>query len=122
MVDLREPSAEQGPRTNGLAIASLIVSVVGLISCCGGLLIGPVGAILGHRALAAVRRDPGRYGNRGLALADVIVGWIAFALGCSASSTSSSPRRPRPPKCCVASSDSRDVRPVCPGDRISLAT
>lgn len=69
------------PRTNGLAVASLVVSVVGLVSCWGGLFIGPVGAILGHRALAAIRRNPGVHGNRGLALAGVIVGWIAFALG-----------------------------------------
>lgn len=81
MTDLPAPSGQSEPRANGLAIASLIVSVIGLISCCGGLLIGPVGAILGHRALGAIRRDPGRYGNRGLALAGVIAGWIAFALG-----------------------------------------
>ncbi|CAM04039.1 uncharacterized protein DUF4190 [Saccharopolyspora erythraea NRRL 2338] len=68
------------PRGNGLAIASLCVSVAGLVTCFGAVLLGLIGAILGHIALRSIDRDPGHYRNRGVALAGVIVGWIAFVL------------------------------------------
>ncbi|NGZ99818.1 DUF4190 domain-containing protein [Nocardioides sp. W3-2-3] len=59
-----------------MAIASLVVSIVGLGLCCGGPSI--VGAILGHVARKQIR-ERGE-GGAGLALAGVIVGWIAFAI------------------------------------------
>ncbi|QUH06257.1 DUF4190 domain-containing protein [Saccharopolyspora erythraea] len=68
------------PRSNGLAIASLCVSVAGLVTCFGALLFGLIGAILGHIALRAINRNPGHYRNHGIALAGIIVGWIAFVL------------------------------------------
>jgi hypothetical protein len=52
--------------TNGLAIASLVLSVIGCTSL--------IGAILGHVALSQIRRT-GQQG-RGLALGGVIVGWL----------------------------------------------
>jgi len=73
------PSASRG--TNGLAIASLVVS----LTCCG-----PVGAILGFVSLGQIKRT-GEQG-RGMAIAGVVigilssvvaVGWfvVAFVLG-----------------------------------------
>ncbi|MGP4017830.1 DUF4190 domain-containing protein [Saccharopolyspora sp. 5N708] len=67
-------------RSNGLAIASLCVSVAGLVTCYGAILLGLIGAILGHIALGTIKRNPGHYRNHGVALAGVIVGWIAFGL------------------------------------------
>lgn len=67
---------------NGMAIASLVVSIVGmLVLACYGLggLIGLVGAILGHVSRRQIK-ERGENGE-GMALAGVIVGWIAFALG-----------------------------------------
>lgn len=63
--------------TSGLAVASLIVSILGFIwvlPVIGSL----VGAILGHVALSRIKTNGG--GGRGLALAGVIVGWIGFGL------------------------------------------
>lgn len=71
-----------GPKTNGLSIASMVVAIVGMLglSCYGfGGLIGAVGAILGHVARRQIR-ERGESGD-GMALAGVIVGWIATALG-----------------------------------------
>lgn len=62
--------------TNGMAIASLVVSIAGLLVCCGAPSI--VGAILGHVARKQIR-ERGESGA-GLALAGIIVGWIAFGL------------------------------------------
>ena len=68
---------------NGLAIASMVVSIVGgagvFLLCGVGGLVGVVGAILGHVARARIRR--GQASGDGYALAGVIVGWVAFALG-----------------------------------------
>jgi hypothetical protein len=60
--------------TNGLAIASLVVSLTGLL--CG--LTAPVGAILGHVARKQIR-ERGEGGD-GLALAGIIVGWVITGL------------------------------------------
>jgi hypothetical protein len=63
------------PGTNGLAIASLVTSAVGLVTCLIPCL---VGAILGHVALGRIKQSgqPGR----GLALAGVIIGWLGTTL------------------------------------------
>jgi hypothetical protein len=66
--------APQAP-TNGLAIASLIVSLAGLFTCG---LSSIVGAILGHVARRQIR-ERGDAGD-GLALGGIIAGWIIFGL------------------------------------------
>jgi uncharacterized protein DUF4190 len=71
----------QPPRTEGLAIASLVVSCAGVLGICtygvGGLL-GVVGAILGHFARRRIARNG--TGGAGLALAGIIVGWVFTGL------------------------------------------
>ena len=64
-------------KTNGLAVASLILSIVGflwLLPLIGSL----AGAIMGHIALGQIKRT-GESG-RGMALAGVIIGWAGVAL------------------------------------------
>jgi hypothetical protein len=67
--------------TNGLAIAALVVSIIGGVGLCfyglGGYL-GIVGAILGHVAGKQIRERGGQ--GAGMAKAGVIVGWIATAI------------------------------------------
>jgi hypothetical protein len=65
------------PQTNGLAIASLVVSIVSIPFCCG--LTGIVGAIMGHVARKQIREQPNQTGE-GLALGAIIVGWVCFGL------------------------------------------
>jgi hypothetical protein len=68
--------------TDGMAIAALVVSCVAALGLCayglGGLL-GIPGAILGHVARRRIKVS-GANGD-GLALAGLIVGWIATAIG-----------------------------------------
>lgn len=59
-----------GARTNGLAIAAFVMSLLGF---------GFIGAIMGHVAMGNIRRT-GEAGN-GLAIAAVVIGWVAFAIG-----------------------------------------
>jgi Domain of unknown function (DUF4190) len=64
-------------KTNGLAIASLICSCVGLF-----LLPAIVGIVFGFVAQAQIRRANGLQKGRGLALAGILVGfgWLALLL------------------------------------------
>lgn len=66
----------QGPKTNTLAIVSLISSLVGVFVLFG---IGQiVGIITGHISLNQIKRTG--EGGRGMALAGVIVGWVTLGL------------------------------------------
>lgn len=68
------PPAPAPPTTNGLAIAALVCSIVGVASC----ITAPVGAILGHVARRQIR-ERGEGGD-GMALAGIIIGWVLTAL------------------------------------------
>jgi hypothetical protein len=62
-------------RTNGLAIASLVCSLAGLLTCISA----PVGIVLGHIARRQIRQT-GEQGD-GLATAGLWVGYILTVLG-----------------------------------------
>jgi len=71
------PSGFQPPSTNGLAIASLVLGVVGWIPCGAGSI---VAIVLGFVARSQIRASQGRQGGDGLALAGIILGFLAVAL------------------------------------------
>ncbi|MCX4386867.1 DUF4190 domain-containing protein [Micromonospora peucetia] len=64
----------QPPKTNGMAIAALVLALVGIGSC----ITAPVGAILGHVAQKQIRQTG--EGGEGMAKAAIIVGWILTGL------------------------------------------
>jgi hypothetical protein len=61
--------------TNGMALAAMIVSLAGIITCISF----PIGAVLGHVALKQVR-ETGQEGEA-FAKTGIIVGWIGTGLG-----------------------------------------
>ena len=64
-------------KTNGLAVASLVLSIVGFLWILP--LVGSVaGAIMGHIALGQIKRTG--EGGRAMALAGVIVGCVGTAI------------------------------------------
>jgi hypothetical protein len=70
--------AEQNAKSgSGLAIASFVTSLA-LIFLSAGFL-SFIGAILGHVSLSKLKKA-GSTENRGLAIAGVIIGWVATAL------------------------------------------
>lgn len=80
-----------GQRTNGLAIASLVLSLASVSVCISA----PIGAILGHIARRQIA-ERGESGD-GMARAGIIIGWIVTALlaavillGCIGAMTDSS--------------------------------
>jgi hypothetical protein len=66
------------PATSGLAIASLVLGIGGLTLLP---LIGSIAAIiLGYMARSDIRKRPGEVTGDGLAMAGLVMGWIAVGL------------------------------------------
>jgi hypothetical protein len=67
------------PTTNGLAIVSLVFGVLGwtLLPFIGMI----VAIITGHIALGQVRRSSGAETGEGLAIAGLVLGYLALAVG-----------------------------------------
>ena len=64
------------PRTSGSAVASLVLGIIGIVVCtpCGIFAV-----IYGHRALPEIDRSNGTIGGRGMAIAGLVLGYIAVA-------------------------------------------
>lgn len=76
------PTGEQGAtparqQTSGLAVASLVIGIVGLTLV--PLFASILGLVFGYMARGDIRRNPSLTGD-GLATAGIILGWIAVAL------------------------------------------
>ena len=64
------------PPTSGLAIASLVCGIIGLVTC---LLPGIAAVICGHMALSRIAEAQGRLGGRGMAIAGLVTGYLSVA-------------------------------------------
>jgi hypothetical protein len=62
-------------KTNGLAIASMVVSIVSIVTCG---LFGIAGAIMGHMARKQIRERNEE--GAGMATTGIIVGWVITGL------------------------------------------
>lgn len=72
-----ESTIAEPPRARkGLAWTSLVLGIVGLVTCISGI----AGLITGIIALKRARRDPEHYGGAGLAKAGIILGGISLLL------------------------------------------
>ncbi len=61
---------------NGLAIVSLVLGILSLILF--GFLTAVPGIITGHMARSRVKKDPSTYGGNGIALAGLILSYLAI--------------------------------------------
>jgi hypothetical protein len=67
---------------NGLGIAGMVCSIVGVVTCWIlflGLIVSVIGVTLSHVAHAAIKRE--RQAGEGFAIAGIAVGWVGVALG-----------------------------------------
>jgi hypothetical protein len=74
----------QSPQQSGLAVAALVLGIVGIVGvcCCGFLgVVGIGGVICGLLAKKEIRESRGAKTGDGLALAGIITGAIGIALG-----------------------------------------
>lgn len=73
----------QNPKTNGMAIASLVLGIVGVVfSCCYAVGIVPsiISLILGITSRRNIKRSNGTQKGEGMALAGIILSIIAIVL------------------------------------------
>jgi hypothetical protein len=65
------------PRTNGMAIAALILAVLGLVACG----IPSIAAVVfGHIGIHQINRSDGAEQGKGLAIAGLIIGYLMIAV------------------------------------------
>ncbi len=72
------PGASPPPKTSGLAIASLVFGIGGLLTCCT-MLFGIIGLVLGLAALPSIKR--GEATGRSLAIAGIVLSIIGLVVG-----------------------------------------
>lgn len=69
-----QPPVYQEPRTNGYAIASLVLGIVWV--CFIGSILA---LIFGYMGLKQIDTSQGREGGRGMAIAGIVLGWVGVA-------------------------------------------
>jgi hypothetical protein len=67
-------------RTDGLAIASLIIGILSLVCSfiCLGVVLGPTAAIMGFISRQRIATSGGVLGGGGLAIAGLVLGIVGF--------------------------------------------
>lgn len=94
-----------GQRTDGLAIASLVVGIISIFCSilCLGIVLGPTAAIMGFISRQRIATSGGVLGGGTMALAGLILGVVGFVCGVIAfflwiyaGSLTNSPAQPSP--------------------------
>jgi hypothetical protein len=67
------------PQNSGLAVASLVLGLVGIVFCFGPLT-GIPAVICGHKAQSQIKHSGGTMTGGGMALAGLITGYISIAM------------------------------------------
>ncbi len=65
---------------SGLAIASMVCGIVGYMTCYFVILLAIPAVICGHLALSQIRNSPVPMAGRGMAIAGLVLGYIAIGL------------------------------------------
>ena len=66
------------PPTSGLAIASMVCGIVGILTCYVHAIFGIPAVICGHMALTAIRNSPVPMSGRGMAIAGLVTGYLGI--------------------------------------------
>src|SRR5215207_9117355 len=66
------------PKTNGLAIASLVLGIAQIFICIVGAILA---LVFGYISRRQIDESGGTQGGRGMAIAGIILGWVGIGLG-----------------------------------------
>jgi len=73
-------STSLSPASSGLAIASMVLGILSLLTC-GAMGVGALAAIIcGHLAMGKIKASQGGVGGRGMALAGLVMGYLSLVL------------------------------------------
>src|SRR3954447_26148954 len=73
----QQPPWQGQPKTNGLAIVSLVTGILGAIFC---FIVAIVGIVLRIVALNQIKNSTGMQSGRGLAIAGIVVGSLGIVV------------------------------------------
>jgi uncharacterized protein DUF4190 len=66
---------QQSPKTNGLAVASMVLGILGAY-----LITAILALVFGYKAKRQIDASEGRQGGRGMAIAGIVLGWVMLPL------------------------------------------
>jgi Domain of unknown function (DUF4190) len=67
----------QLPRTNGYAIASMVLGILGSTTCLIGAILA---LVFGYKARREIDASGGQQQGRGMAIAGIVLGWVWIGL------------------------------------------
>ena len=67
------------PKTNGMAIAGLVMGIFSLIQCCS-IIFGTLGVIFSSVGLSQINKQPGEFTGKGMAVAGLVMSIVGLAL------------------------------------------
>jgi hypothetical protein len=67
-------------QTNGMAVASLVMGIIGIIVC--PIIFGVLAIIFGFIARSQIEASRGRQSGAGMAVAGIVLGFVGIPLGC----------------------------------------
>ncbi|MBN2562994.1 MAG: DUF4190 domain-containing protein [Phycisphaerae bacterium] len=80
-VQIEYASATGQPTSRGMAVASLVCGIIGLLGFWAlGSVVGLVGLILGIIAVVKIKRHRGKYGGRGMAIGGICTGALSILI------------------------------------------
>lgn len=73
----------QEPITSGMAIASMVIGILGLVGgwmCCG-IVLPLLALVFGHLSLSRIQKSSGRLSGRNMAIAGLTMGYVGLIFG-----------------------------------------
>ncbi|MFO0744663.1 MAG: DUF4190 domain-containing protein [Myxococcota bacterium] len=80
--ELALPRLAAPPATNGMAVAALVLGLVGVIVFLGlfALVASILALVFGYVSASQIDASGGRQGGRGMATAGIVLGWVGLGL------------------------------------------
>ena len=73
------PTGFTQPTTNGMAVAAMVLGIIGAVTFGFFLIPSVLAVIFGHIALSNISKSDGRLGGRGMAIAGLVLGYLFLA-------------------------------------------
>ncbi|HEY3297457.1 MAG TPA: DUF4190 domain-containing protein [Armatimonadota bacterium] len=73
------PSSAE-PKNNTLATASLTLSIIGLVTCVGAIILAPIALVLGIIAKGQISREPQRFKGASLATSGIVISAVSLVI------------------------------------------
>jgi hypothetical protein len=73
-------SQDEGPKTDPFAIVAIAAGGLAVLTGYGAFLLGAAAIVFGALSLSRIRKEPGRFKGKGLALAGMIAGLLSAAV------------------------------------------